>query len=286
MLVLPRFVSPAQCDAWQGEFWETIGASPEQPESWPGDYTNPGAVPVDWGMPFVQRGESLSDYAPLQGILDQLMGEGKHRRGLRPPNQKFGETDARKETDCMTVNWPEEDGATWEPPAGGHVEGGNGTKDGWKGGFMMGAITYLADVEEKGGAFFYWPRSHRAAHEYFMQHPECINPNEHGHPGWNVETLSAMAGGYPEQPREWLGQKGDTILWHHWTVHQGSSNVLDFPRIGLFARWYHADTEEMRYDIGGIQSDGDLWKYWAPAVREQPPAPAQTMDEVMSAARL
>ena len=42
----------------------------------------------------------------------------------------------------------------------------------------------------------------------------------------------------------------------------------------------------MRYDIGGIQSDGDLWKYWAPAVREQPPAPAQTMDEVMEAARL
>ena len=205
---MPRFVSPEQCDAWQGEFWETIGASPEQPESWPGEYTNPGAVPVDWGMPFVQRGESLSDYAPLQGILDQLMGEGKHRRGLRPPNEKFGETDERKETDCMTVNWPEEDGATWEPPAGGHVEGGNGTKDGWKGGFMMGAITYLADVEEKGGAFWFWPRSHRAAHEYFKLHPECINPNEHGHPGWNVETLSAMPGGYAEQPREWLGDLG------------------------------------------------------------------------------
>ena len=65
---------------------------------------------------------------------------------------------------------------------------------------------------------------------------------------------------------------------------QSFLEVLDFPRIALFARWYHADTQEMRYDIGGIQSDGDLWKYWAPAVREQPPAPTQTMDEVMEAA--
>ena len=84
-------------------------------------------------------------------------------------------------------------------------------------------LALCASEKRLPGSFFFWPRSHRAAHEYFKQHPECINPNEHGHPGWNVETLSAMAGGYPEQPREWLGQKGDTILC------ECSSSPLSFP---------------------------------------------------------
>jgi len=40
-------------------------------------------------------------------------------------------------------------------------------------------------------------------------------------------------------------------------------NTNDFPRLGLFARWYHKDYATMRYDKGGIRSDGDLWKYWS-----------------------
>jgi hypothetical protein len=55
-----------------------------------------------------------------------------YRKGLRPPNPKFGETEESKETDCMTVTWPAEEGVEWARPASGHIEGGNGTKDGWK----------------------------------------------------------------------------------------------------------------------------------------------------------
>ena len=50
------------------------------------------------------------------------------------------------------------------------------------------------------------------------------------------------------------------------TYHQGSPNTRAAPRLALFSRWYHADHAAMRYDIGGILTDGNLWKYCAPSV--------------------
>ena len=55
--------------------------------------------------------------------------------------------------------------------------------------------------------------------------------------------------------------------------------VSDFPRLGLFARWHHKDWETMRWDKGGIRSNGDLWKYWADEVREVAPAAAEPQGE-------
>ena len=53
-------------------------------------------------------------------------------------------------------------------------------------------------------------------------------------------------------------------------MHNGSMNTNDFPRLGLFARWHHKDYATMRYDKGGIRSDGDLWKYWSDELRSVP----------------
>ena len=46
---------------------------------------------------------------------------------------------------------------------------------GWSGGFMLAATANLVDVEEKGGAFIYWPRSHRAVNRFFQRHPERLD---------------------------------------------------------------------------------------------------------------
>ena len=100
-------------------------------------------------------------------IADQLMGAHQWRRGLRPPNPRFGETQLWKEDDLLQAKWPEpERGGVWEPPAGGHIDGGNTSKDGWKGGFMLGAITCLEDTVAGGGCFYYWPGSHLAVHSF------------------------------------------------------------------------------------------------------------------------
>ena len=116
-------------------------------------------------------------------IADQLMGAGAWRRGLRPPNPKFGETPRWKEDDLVQATWPDPDRAEkeWTPPGGGHVDGGNTNKGGWKGGFMLGAILMLEDVEPNGGCFYYWPRSHLAVHSFMKSKPEHINPNSFPH---------------------------------------------------------------------------------------------------------
>ena len=71
-----------------------------------------------------------------------------------------------------------------------------------------------------------------------------------------------------------MAEAGDVILWHHWLMHNGSMNVRNFPRLGLFARWHHKDWSVIKYDKGGIRSDGDLWKYWSEEVKQQQPPQA------------
>ena len=58
-------------------------------------------------------------------------------------------------------------------------------------------------------------------------------------------------------------------IWHHWTVHSTSANLSDNVREGIIARFHttvHGDA--MQLDDGGVATDGDLWKFWGPAVRE------------------
>ena len=176
----------------------------------------------------------------IQAVLDQLVGAGNHANGLRPVNPFLGETEEpyHKETDNFIVKFPGE--KPWVAPSGGHIEGYNGTKGGWFGGCapplclstartatlrpalpalpcrslaltaalaadMMGAITYLEDVDPEGGAFFFWPRSHLAMHRYMCAHPERIvdgcssdpwrrddegNLVGDSHNAWNTEILN------------------------------------------------------------------------------------------------
>ena len=50
-------------------------------------------------------------------------------------------------------------------------------------------------------------------------------------------------------------------------AHSGSPNGLDSIR-QLFVARFHSTThgEAMLTDDGGVSSDGNLWKYWGPAV--------------------
>ena len=103
----------------------------------------------------------------------------------------------------------------------------------------------------------------------FAEHEKSFNPNQFKHPFSDTKSLDRVApSGYNEQPVEWIAKAGDLILWHHWTMHIGSMNVNSSPRLGLFARYHHRDWFQMRMDKGGIRSDGDLWKYWSPEVRQ------------------
>ena len=52
-------------------------------------------------------------------------------------------------------------------------------------------------------------------------------------------------------------------------AHSGSPNGLDSIRQLFVARFHStAHGEAMLTDDGGVSSDGNLWKYWGPAVND------------------
>ena len=40
---------------------------------------------------------------------------------------------------------------------------------------MLGATTYLEPVEEQGGGFVYWPKSHHGVHDFFHKFPDQLD---------------------------------------------------------------------------------------------------------------
>ena len=142
-------------------------------------------------------------------------------------------------------------------PDSGHIDGyGPG---GWSGGFMLGATTYMDDVEPGGGGFVYWPRSHGPVQALL---PGAPGADRRQLPGPGRLGGTAMGGcsrtSPPDPPAEFTARAGDVILWHCFLCHTGSANVRARPRLGVFARWHRTDREEMKYDV-----PEDLWKYWA-----------------------
>ena len=123
---------------------------------------------------------------------------------------------------------------------------------------MLGATTYLEDVETRGGAFIYWPQSHLSTQEYFREFPEQIDGSFRERDDWDERTWAIFSDRSPQGPLEFVGAAGDLILWHAFLCHTGSANVNSRPRQAVFSRWHRSDREEMRFDI-----PEDLWKYWA-----------------------
>ena len=187
---------------------------------------------------------------------------------------------------------------SWRPPSEGHIDGyGPG---GWSGGFMLGITTLLSDVQQKGGAFTIWPRSHRAVHRFFQAHPEQIDGSFVQRPDWNGWKILYQ---HPRWSRgldvpidgvQVLGQAGDVCLWHSFLCHDGSPNIRrNQPRLAAISRFHHCDMfrgpqmlgegedgrveppnfqpldspkrkQERRYELG---VGDDLWEEWSPAVK-------------------
>ena len=145
-LLLEGLVDPETLSAWRDQFWSHVGADRGDPATWPEDYVIQG-FSVD---------PPLGQLPRMRTIIEQLGG------GM------FGGGGG-----SMLVKWPGPEDAAWQMPDSGHIDGyGPG---GWSGGFMLGATTYMDDVEPGGGGFVYWPRSHEPVQAYFREHPEQID---------------------------------------------------------------------------------------------------------------
>lgn len=263
VLHIPGFFSPEQIAEWRIQTYDHSAADPADPTTWPGGgstgvgrylhraddpdiqarlvYPYEGLPHTFTGVVREGRGPAVDPrpVSPAIGetqlgdIVDQLLGLENVADGLRPG----------PENDTMVIQWPtpEADGQPrghrqWGPPQSGHIEGYNPTKGGWKGGFLLGALTYLEDVQTSGcGAFYYWPGSHLPLQRFFHENPGRLvdgcpldpaapdNPARGNapldtlidtHGTWCTDVLNEHCpGGYNRQPREWLAPAGDLLLW-------------------------------------------------------------------------
>ena len=164
-LLLEGLIDPGTLSAWRDQFWSHVGADHNDPATWPEDY-----VIRDFAVdpPFGQL-------PGMRSIIEQLGG------GM------FGGGGG-----SMLVKWPGPEGSAWKMPDSGHMDGyGPG---GWSGGFMLGATTYMDDVEPGGGGFVYWPRSHGPVQAYFREHPEQIDGSFRDREGLGGAAVGVVLG--------------------------------------------------------------------------------------------
>lgn len=156
-VILREFLPREDVDRWREDYWAHVrrglpSLDPEDPSTWPPEA--PGGISLP-----------LSDHPKMKAVVKQL-GAGSFGGGGGGMNIRWPPPPQTAAAQAAAV-------AEWKPPALGHVDGyGPG---GWSGGFVLAATTYLQESEHAGGCFWFYPRSHKAVHKYFLQHPEQID---------------------------------------------------------------------------------------------------------------
>ena len=136
-------IGEAQLAAWRGQLWGSFGVEESDPGSWAERRPLEGAT----------VSPRLHELPAIQALAAQL-SDGAFRV-ISPDDRPV----------CV---FPHED-----RPLDPHLDGYS--QRGWAGGFMLGMTCYVTDVEEQGGAFTLWPRSHAAVHRYFRDEPQRLD---------------------------------------------------------------------------------------------------------------
>eukprot|EP01043_Picozoa_sp_COSAG02_P035651 COSAG02_NODE_2566_length_8519_cov_3.109857_2_plen_408_part_00 len=247
---------------------------------------------------------TVGEVPQVKAVLDQLLGVDRYDSGMDEDFNHVGreldvqvwkwpaKVGVRPRSGASAYTSATKEGGEWlnrDEPAG-HIEAYRGQRPskpnpaGWCDRFQLGATTYLESVVPGGGGTLLWPSSHRAIHRYFCEHPDTVVgggavgggndpnfPTRVGGPervpltATNLRQLGGYEGG---PPIEATMDAGDVLLWHHFLVHQGSANHSTKIRQALIARWHNTTSQWDGNDIGGIATDGDLWKCWGDAVRQ------------------
>lgn len=120
---------------------------------------------------------------------------------------------------------------------------------------LANSVIYLSDVHERGGAFMYWPGSHRIAWDYFRRNPlDYLSQGERS----QDQTFAILGQEMACEPVEFTGRAGDILIWHSLLFHSASVNTRAETRLALFGRWGVAlGPDEEIYDF-----DRDMWAYW------------------------
>ena len=162
-LILENFVESEIVDSWRKQVWNHLDADLSDPSGWPDQLV------ID-GLKIEPESQIFGELAQVRAVVDQL-GDGMFGGGGQ-----------------MLTKWPQKETDAWQMPTVGHIDGYG--PNGWSGGFMLGATTYMYDVQPGGGAFIYWPKSHLTTHTYFLEYPSHIDGSFQEIEGWGWEIFS------------------------------------------------------------------------------------------------
>ena len=248
-VAIPGLIPPDVLDGWRAQVRAacTGGVDIEDPNTWPaGRYAPSGGWP--------EFSPNLYDLPNLSSIVKQIGG------GAFAPTSPAG-LPWKPQAPMTRVILPDTPDVEWAPPDNGHLDG---YAKGWGGGFMAFFAVLLWDLSNpKGGGTAYWPGSHLANHQYFLDHPEQFD-------GSYLFTEPVKNGGHlaliQEDPRVgkmicMTGRAGDAMLFHGLTTHVGSSNAAGSkqPRVTQFARYAHRKMREQAPMVMFPDKDGKPW---------------------------
>lgn len=286
---IPGLIPSDVVASWQDQVRAacTDGVDLDNPETWPS-----GRYAPDGGWP--ELDPNLYEVPNLQSIVDQLGA------GAFAPSHPAGHPWS-PQVPMTRVILPNEPGTEWTAPTDGHLDG---YASGWGGGFMAFFAVLLFDVSSPtGGGTAYWPRSHRANHRYFLEHPDQFDGsylfNEPVKSGGHIALVEAdpTVGDVVCM----TGRAGDAMLLHGLTTHNNSQNAAGSrqPRVTQFARYSHKEMRQQAPMVMFPDKDGtpfspdgpddartgflpldhpgremsrydvpeNLWKHWAPQLQ-------------------
>jgi len=226
ILRLEGFFDPAEVALWRGQV-EDLFHHPADPAGWRDAIATYRSSELR-----LTDGPSPSSHPAMRALYSELnAGErwiGKHELRVRAPD-----TDPR-----------------WLGARAPHLDfpmvGPTRT--------LANSMIYLSEVTNHGGAFMYWPGSHRIVWEYFKRNPQDYRAQGERGSVEIFEILHQLMVGEAEQ---FLGKPGDLLIWHALTMHSGSVNLNPVPRLALIGRWGSPLDGDAYFDF-----DGDMWARW------------------------
>jgi hypothetical protein len=257
-VVIPALVGEAQLQSWREQAWAAIseaeGRNVDQadPRTWPSG-VSPN-VPRD-----VQPRPQLGELPQVQALIDFLgdgafVGGGHMLKAIFPGGTRkhlltvpVGKGDSKSfaglGTAAVRSHAAANEGMVTPSsvPSGDHMDG--------SGHHRVAMTLYLNDVQVNGGCFMWWKGGHRRIHQFWLTHPQYVGEMQPGREafhstppfierGWTA--IQDLGGAVVPLGTQFVAHAGDALLWHGWTPHSSSTNLLDEPRLALVARWNDA----------------------------------------------
>lgn len=226
VIILRAFYTPEEVRHWRAQVLDYVG-HPTDADSWR------DAMAACKGDSFQPEPDiSPALHARLSGVYERLYG----------PAQWAGRT--------RLIVRAGRDQAEWRGPRLPHIDIPYNAPIRT----LINNVTYLSKVEERGGAFIYWPGSHRIAWDYYREYPEDFMAE--GERTYN-QAYEAVTERMTSDPVEFVGEPGDVLIIHSLTLHSASVNKRDETRVAIFGQWGVETDLRRRHEF-----DRDMWEGW------------------------